>query len=111
MAAFSPAVGGTNRILTSAIPRPAHNTISERLDGTIPQLGVLDRPRFSDRTEMIARRSPSFWLAALLLVVILVPTTLAASGGDTASTAIRIRLVGRPSPSGSSRSPPQTRRT
>ena len=35
---------------------------------------------------MIARRSPSFWLAALLLVVILVPTTLAASGGDTAST-------------------------
>jgi chitodextrinase len=35
---------------------------------------------------MIARRSPSFWVAALLLAVILVPTTLAASRGDTAST-------------------------
>ena len=35
---------------------------------------------------MVARRSPSFWLAALLLAVILVPTTIAASHGDTAST-------------------------
>ena len=37
---------------------------------------------------MIARRLPSFWVAALLLAVILVPTTLAASHGGTASTRI-----------------------
>ena len=48
MAAISPAVGATNRILRSRFSRQAHSTIPERLERNDTRIGVLDRPRSSE---------------------------------------------------------------